>query len=194
MQSLYVGSSGAEDAQMCLELCRENKNCLYFTFYGDKKECTNFGNCEVFSTDTCSNCVSGASACEGTNKFNIKLIQLGMKKFQIIQLTPCFFTHKTITTLSYVAFCPLNVTFLLYSRHAKIKIKRKKPHLLTKAIFTASIAVYEFKSYCCCCCSCCCCWGRDTFQIFENRLFRIKTKGGALLPVPEKNLKAVSLR
>ncbi len=68
-QSLYVGSSGAEDAQTCLELCREDKNCLYFTFYGDEEECTNFGNCEVFSTDTCSNCVSGASTCEGKNKY-----------------------------------------------------------------------------------------------------------------------------
>ncbi len=64
-QSLFVGEYPAEDAQTCLELCRENTDCEYFTYYGDESQCVNFGNCVVFSDDTCSNCVSGASTCEG---------------------------------------------------------------------------------------------------------------------------------
>ncbi len=82
-QSLFVGSYGAQDAQECLEVCKSDKNCLFFTFYGDEEECTNFSNCEVFSNDTCSNCVSGASTCEGKKIMNLKCVGKKLQGTQI---------------------------------------------------------------------------------------------------------------
>ncbi len=64
-QSLFLGDYPSEDAQTCLELCQYYLECEYFTWYGDEEKCVVFANCDVFSNNTCSNCLSGARTCEG---------------------------------------------------------------------------------------------------------------------------------
>ncbi len=64
---------GVEDEQVCLDLCQENNDCEYFTYYADDGTCMILANCENFSTDTCSNCYSGGKNCEG--KFSKKIEQ-----------------------------------------------------------------------------------------------------------------------
>ncbi len=57
---------GIENVQACLELCQVDSECEYFTYYKDDDEtCMTFANCETFSTDSCNNCYSGSSTCEG---------------------------------------------------------------------------------------------------------------------------------
>ncbi len=48
--------------------CKSDDECLYFTFYKDDSLCVGFANCVEFQEDSCTNCNSGESACEGTQK------------------------------------------------------------------------------------------------------------------------------
>ncbi len=54
------------DAQSCLTECKGDDECLYFTFYKDYSLCVGFANCVDFQEDSCTNCYSGESTCEGT--------------------------------------------------------------------------------------------------------------------------------
>jgi len=63
--SLSVASWTVASAQECLELCREEELCNYFTFKEDGFSCEGFANCINFSKDTCRDCFSGGKVCEG---------------------------------------------------------------------------------------------------------------------------------
>ncbi len=54
-----------DDAQTCLELCQQDDDCEYFTFYEEDSSCLTLVNCVTFSTDSCQHCYSGEKTCEG---------------------------------------------------------------------------------------------------------------------------------
>ncbi len=54
-----------EDVDACLELCKVEKDCEYFTFFEVDNSCLMLANCVTFSTDTCTDCYSGDRNCEG---------------------------------------------------------------------------------------------------------------------------------
>ncbi len=66
-QSLFVDEWHVNDAQSCLMECKNDDECLYFTFYKDDSLCLGFANCVEFQEDSCTNCYSGESTCEGTH-------------------------------------------------------------------------------------------------------------------------------
>ena len=62
----------------CLAACQENESCNFFTHFGGSGTCDFFDNCVEFSTDTCTDCVSGSANCRNTfcqvsGKVNIRL-------------------------------------------------------------------------------------------------------------------------
>ncbi len=57
-----------DDAQNCLEMCQQSGDCEYFTFYEEDHSCLTFVNCLTFSTNSCTNCFSGESSCEGMSR------------------------------------------------------------------------------------------------------------------------------
>ncbi len=65
-QSLFIDEWQVNDAQSCLTECKSDNECLYFTFYKDDSLCVGFANCVEFQEDSCTNCYSGESTCEGT--------------------------------------------------------------------------------------------------------------------------------
>ncbi len=65
-QSLFIDEWQVNDAQSCLTKCKKDDECLYFTFYKDESLCVGFANCVEFQDDSCTNCYSGDSTCEGT--------------------------------------------------------------------------------------------------------------------------------
>ncbi len=54
-----------DDAQACLEMCQQDDDCQYFTFYEDDNSCLTLINCVTFSIDSCHHCYSGARTCDG---------------------------------------------------------------------------------------------------------------------------------
>ncbi len=64
-QSLLTGEWESNNVQDCLSECQNDADCLYFTFYEDFSLCVGFANCVVFDEDSCVNCYSGQSICEG---------------------------------------------------------------------------------------------------------------------------------
>ena len=62
--SVFVGEYQAVDSQGCLEQCREDQLCLYFTYYEDEENCLGFADCVNFEED-CESCYSGEVTCDG---------------------------------------------------------------------------------------------------------------------------------
>ena len=61
--STLVGLTFPQNVKECLKHCKDNKECLYFTYYEDgKKYCNQFDGCEIFATN-CTKCVSGEVSC-----------------------------------------------------------------------------------------------------------------------------------
>ncbi len=54
-----------QSVEDCLDICQDNDECEYFTYYAYDYTCLTFANCETFSTDSCSECFSGSRECEG---------------------------------------------------------------------------------------------------------------------------------
>ncbi len=55
-----------EDLQDCLDACQGDPGCEYFTFFEEENSCLMLANCLHFSVDSCNDCYSGSSTCEGT--------------------------------------------------------------------------------------------------------------------------------
>ncbi len=55
----------SSDSQECLELCRDQPGCRYFTQYDQDGICLGFAECLEFSEDTCQQCYSGSVTCPG---------------------------------------------------------------------------------------------------------------------------------
>ncbi len=69
-QSLFIGQWPAADAQECLEICRDEDECTFFTYYGqDDDICMGLANCVVLDDKTCTDCYSGNSTCPGNYIF-----------------------------------------------------------------------------------------------------------------------------
>ena len=61
--STLVGLTFPQNVKECLKDCKDNKECLYFTYFEDgKKYCNQFDGCEIFATN-CTKCVSGEVSC-----------------------------------------------------------------------------------------------------------------------------------
>jgi len=67
--SLELAQWAASSTQECLNLCREDGGCNYFTFHEERKLCLGFANCEQFSPSTCTECFSGGATCPGKLKW-----------------------------------------------------------------------------------------------------------------------------
>ena len=62
---LVAPLESALDDQKCLESCKENSQCRWFTFLTDVKSCSLMSDCDIYD-DTCQNCISGESNCEAS--------------------------------------------------------------------------------------------------------------------------------
>ena len=61
--STLVGLTFPQNVKECLKDCKDNKECLYFTYHEDgKKYCNQFDGCEIFATN-CTKCWSGEVSC-----------------------------------------------------------------------------------------------------------------------------------
>ena len=61
--STLVGLTFPQNVKECLKDCKDNKECLFFTYYQDGKIfCNQFDGCEIFATN-CTKCVSGEVSC-----------------------------------------------------------------------------------------------------------------------------------
>lgn len=66
MDSMILDSSdGFDNMQTCLVMCQENLECKFFTFHEEESRCDIFVDCLNFSRDSCSDCYSGPTICEG---------------------------------------------------------------------------------------------------------------------------------
>ncbi len=66
--SPFVEQWPAEDAQECLEICREYQgDCNYFTYYGENGDdlCVGFRDCVELSSSGCDECYTGNVNCPG---------------------------------------------------------------------------------------------------------------------------------
>ncbi len=57
--------NNVDEAQACLEMCQEDQECEYFTFYEGDSSCMTLVNCATFSINSCNHCYSGARDCDG---------------------------------------------------------------------------------------------------------------------------------
>lgn len=62
-QSLYIGIAVASNPAECLDFCQETPDCNYFTHYSDEGGCFAWSYCQQFSSDACTDCVSGDAIC-----------------------------------------------------------------------------------------------------------------------------------
>ena len=61
--SILVGVTFPQNVKECLKDCKDNKDCLYFTYYEDwLKICNQFDGCKRFATN-CTKCVIGEVSC-----------------------------------------------------------------------------------------------------------------------------------
>ena len=57
---LYEDASGAQD---CLDECRADPNCEFFTYYEEDEDCVGFLFCD--DVDECYGCYTGSRDCDG---------------------------------------------------------------------------------------------------------------------------------
>ena len=61
--STLVGLTFPQNVKECLKDCKDNKECLYFTYHEEgKKYCNQFDGCRRFATN-CTKCVIGEVSC-----------------------------------------------------------------------------------------------------------------------------------
>ncbi len=73
-QSLYVGDWDMPNLQTCLEECRRENGCQYFTYYERDEICLGFANCAEFDDKSCDFCYSGSQDCPGTVQYILCLV------------------------------------------------------------------------------------------------------------------------
>ena len=61
--SLTVGVSITTDEFACLDLCKENLECKWFTFFTLTNLCLLFEDCQVLDEEICPECLSGQHFC-----------------------------------------------------------------------------------------------------------------------------------
>ena len=54
------------DEFQCLEICQQDANCTWFSFFPDSNFCQMFSSCGSIEDTFCSNCISGQRECEST--------------------------------------------------------------------------------------------------------------------------------
>jgi len=89
IQGLTLGNDDVQNAQECLDLCQDNLNCAYYTYYKDEGLCYIFATCPDLSTDSCEACFSGSEVCFGKNaNLNIEsvlhVLRFGMQLARIL--------------------------------------------------------------------------------------------------------------
>ncbi len=47
----------------CLDICKSNSNCTWFTYFPHSDFCNLFANCTAIEDEFCSDCISGEQAC-----------------------------------------------------------------------------------------------------------------------------------
>ena len=60
--STSVGVTFPQNVEECQKDCKDNKECLYFTYYQEGKYCNQFDGCKRFETD-CKNCLTWEVSC-----------------------------------------------------------------------------------------------------------------------------------
>jgi len=53
------------NCQECLDFCKADDDCAFFTYWEDFQRCEGYANCVELSTDSCTNCFSGSEECDG---------------------------------------------------------------------------------------------------------------------------------
>ena len=63
MDSVTVGVATATDEFACLDLCKANQECLWFTYSTLTNLCLLFKDCLVLDEETCPECLTGEQDC-----------------------------------------------------------------------------------------------------------------------------------
>ena len=62
--SQHINIVVSKDEVQCLQLCKNNLNCTWFTFYPDDfGSCQLFSNCESIDDSQCPLCITGQEEC-----------------------------------------------------------------------------------------------------------------------------------
>jgi len=64
INSYQLDSLGVEDEFECLDACKANETCSWFTHFEHQSLCLLFANCSSLDTSFCSDCVSGQKECD----------------------------------------------------------------------------------------------------------------------------------
>ena len=62
--STFIKVTKEADAAACLNFCKGQPGCQYFTFYENEGGCFSFLSCTNLSTEGCTDCISGDVECE----------------------------------------------------------------------------------------------------------------------------------
>ena len=63
-RSTFIKISEQNDAVACLDFCKGQAGCQYFTYYENEGACFNFLSCTDLSAAGCTGCISGDVECE----------------------------------------------------------------------------------------------------------------------------------
>ncbi len=71
LESLFITEATTANAQGCLEECKENQACQWFTYKPANDVCDLFKTCGYVSNENCPDCLSGQKECDSVYKCNI---------------------------------------------------------------------------------------------------------------------------